>query len=147
MSYEQEQPLKHFFRHITNGLVCYSSCKQDSLTCHGFSGKEQKEEGLVLRFIKWKIDNFPLCKALHPPQVGKLLNDLHQESLTATSSHQQVLFFNDPISLDQHWNQGGTCCWLSAPSPEMVWHSRSQAAAVTGAWYWKPLRLVTFWTN
>ena len=97
-----------------------------------------------------KQENFPLGKALqclHPRQVGKLLNDLHQESLTATSSHQQVLFFNDPTSLDQHWNQGGTCCWLSAPKPEMVWRSRSQAAAVTGAWYWKPLRLVTFWTN
>ena len=45
-----------------------------------------------------KIENFPLGKALqclHPRQVGKLLNDLHQESLTATSSHEQVLFFNN----------------------------------------------------
>ena len=49
-----------------------------------------------------KIESSPLGKALHPRQVGKLLNDLHQESLTAPSSHQQVLFFNDPTSLDQH---------------------------------------------
>ena len=141
-------PSKYIFRHTTNGLVCCSSCKQDSLTCRGFSGKGQKEEGLVLRIIKWRNREFspwqsstssPGWQVVEWPAPGVL------DCNFFASTGAFLQWFNNKHQQNQHWNQGGTRCWLSTPPPEMVWHSRSQAAAVTGAWYWKLLGLFTFW--
>merc|ERR1712013_747661 len=51
-----------------------------------------------LAYLPWLI-----WKRAEGGRVGKLLNDLHQESLTATSSHQQVERVVDFLLLHRRW--------------------------------------------